>query len=177
MRPDLVFENIRGNVDTRVRKVLDGEADGAVLAMAGLRRLGLEDKVAETLDQSIMIPAPGQGIIAVEGRVDDADSLALAAATDDEETHTVARAERAFVRALGGGCDTPLGVYASLSDGRLYLQGVLASPDGSRLIRKNLYGVPQSPEEAGAGLARRILGAGGADLIGESGGSGREEAD
>jgi len=169
-RPDLVVESIRGNVDTRVRKALAGEGsglDGAVLALAGLRRLGLEGEVAERIPLSVMTPAPGQGIIGVEARSDDAEVLSLAAAIDDVPTHRAARAERAFVRALGGGCTTPLGAYAVARDGALEIQGVLASTDGRKLLRAEVTGDAADPEALGASLAGRILALGGGEILAE----------
>ena len=120
-RPDFVIESIRGNVDTRVRRAQESDPDSVVLAAAGLRRLGLDDRVAEYLPFSVMLPAPGQGIIGVEARADDAEALALGGAIDGAPTHLAARAERAFVRALGGDCTTPLGAHAVVQAGAMHI--------------------------------------------------------
>jgi len=164
-RPDCVIEGIRGNIDTRVRKALDGSYDGIVLAVAGLRRLGLEDHISEYIPLSVMLPAPGQGVIAVEARADDAEMLALTAGIDDIPTHLAARAERAFVRALGGGCTTPLGAYAAVHEDTIRLQGVVASPDGAVLLREKSLGSAADPEAVGAALARRLWEAGGKQML------------
>ncbi len=166
-RRDLAVENVRGNVDTRVRKALEGGFDGVVLAAAGLHRLGLESHIAEYLSLSIMLPAPCQGIVAVEARAGDGEMLAMAAAADDPSAHLAARAERAFVRALGGGCTTPLGAHAILEGGILRMEGLLATPDGTRLLREKVEGDAAFPERAGEDLAGRILAAGGRELLEE----------
>ena len=166
-RPDLVVESIRGNVDTRVRKARGPELDGVVLAAAGLRRLGLADQISEYIAPSVLLPAPGQGIIGVEARADDAECLALAASIDDAATHLAARAERAFVRALGGGCTTPLAAYAQMRADTIHIQGALASPDGRCLLREELVATAADPELAGIELARRLLADGGDVILAE----------
>lgn len=166
-RPDFVVESIRGNVDTRARKAREGDLDGVVLAAAGLRRLGLEDQIAEYLPLSVMLPAPGQGIIGIEARAGDAELLALGGAIDDWQTHLVARAERAFVWALGGGCTTPLGAHAGLQAdaSQIRIEGLLASPDGRQTLREALVGSATAPEAVGEELARRLLAAGGDAIL------------
>lgn len=165
LRPDLVVEDVRGNVDTRVRKALQGSLDAVVLAAAGLRRLGLEGHVTEYLSPSVMLPAPCQGIMGVEARAGDDDVLALAAAFNDPTARTAARAERAFVRALGGGCTTPLGAHAVVDGDALRIDGLLATPDGARLLREMVMGDKGFPEKAGEELAGRILAAGGREIL------------
>lgn len=164
-RPDLVIEDIRGNVDTRVRKVLRGDFDAVVLAAAGLRRLGLESHIAEYLPLSTMLPAPGQGIIAVEARAEEIAVLRIAAAVDDPDAHLAARAERAFVRALGGGCTIPLAAHATAEGGTLRIEGLLASPDGAILVRDRVDGDIAFPEFAGEQLADRIVASSGPELL------------
>ena len=164
-RPDLVVEDVRGNVDTRVRKALGGTLDAVVLAAAGLRRLGLEGHVTEYLPPSVMLPAPCQGIMGVEARAGDDDVLALAAAFDDPSARVVARAERAFVKALGGGCTTPLGAHAVIEGATIHIDGLLATPDGARLLRDTVEGEARFPEKAGEELAGRILAAGGREIL------------
>ncbi len=164
-RPDLVVESIRGNVDTRVRKALEGKYDGIVLAAAGLRRLGLEDRISEYMPLTVMLPAPGQGVIAVEARADDDEMLGLAAGIDDVPTHLAVRAERAMVRALGGGCTTPIGAYGVVEGEAIRLRGMLASPDGKLLVRAESSGSAQHPENVGAELAKQIWELGGGEVL------------
>lgn len=167
LRPDLRTENIRGNVDTRVRKVMDGDYDATILAAAGLHRLGLVAQIAEYLPLSSMLPAPGQGIVAVETRADDEEIQQVVRAIDDSVAHLAARAERAFVRALGGGCTTPLGAYATIGGGTLEMRGMLATPDGRVLLREAVTGSATAPEHAGELLAERLLAAGGVEILKE----------
>ncbi len=166
-RPDLAVQGLRGNVGTRVRKALEGGFDGVVLAAAGLRRLGLEAHVTEYLPLSIVLPAPGQGIVAVEARADDQEVLDIVAAADDPLSRLAARAERAFVQALGGGCTTPLGAFAWVEGDTLLLEGVLATPDGAKLLRERVEGGAAAPERIGEDLARLILAAGGPEILAE----------
>ena len=134
-RPDLVVKPIRGNVDTRVRKVLSGEYDAALLAAAGVTRLGLAAHVTEWIPADEMLPAPGQGALAVQCRTGDTETLLRLAAIDEQEVRAAVEAERAFLQHLGGGCSAPIAAYARLEHGRLCMTGVVASPDGRRLVR------------------------------------------
>ena len=162
LRPDLELRSIRGNVDTRVRKVHQREFDAVVLAAAGVRRLGLEDAVTEWLPLETMLPAPGQGALAVQCRAGDAPLLTLLAAIDDPGTRAATGAERAFLRALGGGCTAPVGAYAeAVRPGLVRMETLVASPDGGEVVRVKGEG---EPEELGERLAREALGAG-ADSI------------
>ncbi len=161
-------ESIRGNVDTRIRKVRDGEFDATVLAAAGVARLGLEDEVTEWLSPEAMLPAPGQGALAVQCRADDEPVVTLLAAIDDPGARASTTAERAFLRALGGGCAAPVAAFAALqsdaaSQGRMNvrLEGLVASPDGGQVVRVSGEG---EPLEVGERLAREALRAG-ADRI------------
>jgi len=162
LRPDLELRSIRGNVDTRVRKVREGEFDAVVLAAAGVRRLGLEDAVSEWLPLETMLSAPGQGALAVQCRAGDAPLLTLLAAIDDPGTRAATTAERAFLRALGGGCTAPVGAYAeAVRPGLVRMETLVASPDGHEVVRVEGEG---EPEELGERLAREALAAG-ADRI------------
>ena len=170
LRADLEVRSIRGNVDTRIRKVRDGEFGAAVLAAAGVKRLGLDGEVAEWLSADIMLPAPGQGAIAVQCRADDDRVLELLAAFDDLDARAATTAERAFLRELGGGCAAPVAAHAERADdhagddqlqGRLRLRGLVASPDGCQVVRVAGEG---TPEEVGRRLALEALAAG-ADRI------------
>ncbi|MHB1004827.1 MAG: hydroxymethylbilane synthase [Chloroflexota bacterium] len=165
LRPDCVILGLRGNVDTRVRKALDEQYDGIVLAAAGLHRLGLGEHIVEYLPVTVMVPASGQGIIAVEARAGDAEFLALAAAIDDSPTHHTADAERAFVRTLGGGCFTPLGVYATVSADTMHVVGLLASPEGDAVVRQSVDGPAGLAVALGERLARQVLAMGGEAIL------------
>lgn len=156
-RPDLDVRPIRGNVDTRVRKVLRGDYDAAILAAAGIRRLRMDGHVAEWLPLKVMLPAPGQGALAVQCRADDADTLELLATLDDGETRDATTAERAFLAALGGGCAAPIAAYAARSDSgaALQLRGLVAAQDGTQII--HVTGVGNDPLELGARVAERAL--------------------
>jgi hydroxymethylbilane synthase len=139
-RPDLDSRPLRGNVETRIRKVLEGEFDAAVLAGAGLLRLGLESEIAEWIPLEVMLPAPGQGALAIQCRADDREVLALLKPLDDPATRSAVTAERAFLESLGGGCSTPVGAYAQYDSDGLVLKAIVASTDGRRVIRLNGQG-------------------------------------
>ena len=167
LRPDLEVVLLRGNVDTRVRKVLDeGELDAAVLAASGLQRLGMDDVVSELLSPDSFLPAVGQGFLAIECREDDAASLALAALTQDPAARLAADAERAFLAAVGGGCKAPLGAHARTDNGRLTsLDGMISSLDGARLLRDRVAGPELSPQNAGLLLRDRLYALGAEALV------------
>ncbi len=162
LRPDLDIQNIRGNVDTRLRKLDEGQYDAILLACAGLRRLGWADRITEALAVETMCPAVGQGALAIETRADGGAGHAAASSLDDAETRRCVSAERALLGAMGGGCQVPLGAYASLVEGgRLRLQAVVVSPDGGTLVRDEACEVCHTPgaaAEIGAGVAGRLLG-------------------
>jgi hydroxymethylbilane synthase len=164
-RPDVTAAPIRGNVDTRLRKLRQGEYDALVLAAAGLRRLGLLDGTATALEPDEMLPAAGQGTLGVETRADDGGTRRLAEVLTDAETRTATLAERAFVEAIGGSCTTPLAAYARRSGAGLRLDAFLATPDGTRTLRDGAVGEPDAPEALGRGLAERFLAAGAAEII------------
>jgi len=162
LRPDLEIRSIRGNVDTRVRKVREGEFDAVLLAAAGIRRLGLEDDVTEWLSTETMLPAPGQGALAVQCRADDEPVVALLAAIDDPGTRAATTAERAFLRALGAGCTAPVAAHAgSVNLSHVEMVALVASTDGREVCRVEGHG---EPEELGERLAGEALAAG-ADRI------------
>jgi hydroxymethylbilane synthase len=164
-RPDVIATPIRGNVDTRLRKLQQGEYDALVLAAAGLRRLGLLDATATLLDPDEMLPAVGQGTLGVEARADDAEILELAEPLTDGETRTATLAERAFLKAVGGTCTTPLAAYARRAGPGLRLDAFVATPDGARVIRDRGDRRPGGPEALGRRLASRLLAAGGEAII------------
>jgi hydroxymethylbilane synthase len=164
-RPDVAAMPIRGNVDTRLRKLRQGEYDALVLAAAGLRRLGLLDATATLLEPDEMLPAVGQGTLGVETRADDGEILALAEPLTDGETRTATLAERAFLEAVGGTCTTPLAAYARRAGNRLKLDAFVATPDGARVMRDGEVGDPEAPEALGRRLAARLLAAGAEAII------------
>lgn len=155
MRPDLDLRPVRGNVDTRIRKLEEGEFEAIVLAAAGLRRLGLAGRIAELLEPSVMLPATGQGALAVETRAsgrgfDEVQPL------NHSATRVAVTAERAMLRALGGGCQVPIGGYARVRNGSVELDGLVIAPDGSRVVRASERGAAADAEAVGAALARRL---------------------
>ncbi|MFO7631769.1 MAG: hydroxymethylbilane synthase [Caldilinea sp.] len=154
--PHLRMADIRGNVDTRIRKALDpdGPYDATVLAMAGITRLECSEVVTETLSLDLMLPAPGQGALAVQCR-NDACVLALLAPLDDPATRAAVTAERAFLRGLGGGCSVPVAAYAYLSHNELYLRGRVAAHDGAVVVEVSVAGNYTEAEQLGATLADR----------------------
>ena len=168
LRPDLRIEEIRGNVDTRVRKALAADGpDAVVLAVAGLRRLGLERHISEYLAVETLVPAVGQGALAVEVRRADRRLRRLAALIDDAPTRQAVRAERAVLSELGGGCQVPLGAYASLdADGAtLALVAVVASPDGRRYLRAAASGPANQPARLGRRVATELRRGGADELV------------
>jgi hydroxymethylbilane synthase len=167
LRHDLDVVPIRGNADTRLRKVTDGEVDAVVLAYAGLTRIGRLEAVSEILDSAQMLPAPGQGALAVECRADRVDLIAILATLDDDETRAAVTAERALLAALEAGCSAPVGAYAALEDRTLHLIGVVAGYDGERQIRMSESGHPDEAERLGRDLAARMLAEGADQLMGE----------
>lgn len=164
-RPDLNVVEIRGNVDTRIRRLADGDFDGLVLAAAGMRRLGRASEIAFEFGDGLLTPAAGQGALAVEGREGD-QAEARAAALNDPSTVAAVACERAAVRALDAGCDTPVGVHASpAEDGRMRVRGFCGLPDGSEWIRDEHEGDASAAERIGHELAERMRGAGAAELL------------
>nr|WP_255575017.1 hydroxymethylbilane synthase [Caldovatus aquaticus] len=157
-RPDLKVATIRGNVQTRLAKVREGGAYAAtLLALAGLRRLGLEGEAALVLDAEAMVPAAGQGIVGVTVRADDTELRELLAAIEDPEARAVSTAERALLAALDGSCRTPIGGHARLlPDGRLHLTGLVARPDGSFLLKRSLTGTVAEAERLGRALGESL---------------------
>jgi hydroxymethylbilane synthase len=153
-RPDLSFGPLRGNIETRLAKA--ASYDAVVVAFAALQRLGLSDRVAEVLDPSVVLPQVGQGALGVECRADDRDAMARLAAIDDAGAHAAVRAERAFLAAMGGGCDLPVGALATPAGGRAWrLDGVLATLDGHVVLRAHRDGVDL--DDLGSAVATALL--------------------
>jgi hydroxymethylbilane synthase len=163
VRPDIGLLPLRGNVDTRVKKALDGEYDAIVLAAAGLTRLGRGAAIASYLAVEDMLPAPGQGALAVQCRKDDEATLSLLAGLEHPATRSEVGAERAFLKALGGGCSAPIAALGLARGGIIRLEGLVASRDGSALVRVRATG--GDPEELGRGLADEALARGAGELL------------
>ena len=163
--PHARFESIRGNVDTRLRKLDAGEVDMLVLACAGLRRLGLSDRISAPLAIAECVPAPGQGIIAIEVRADDERTRGAVAALNDPDARTALAAEQAVVAALGGGCQLPLGVFAELRRNDLAIRAVAASLDGSRIVHGEAAGNSAAAIETGTRLAQDLASRGAMELL------------
>jgi hydroxymethylbilane synthase len=164
-RPDLRIEPLRGNVDTRVRRLDAGELDAIVLASAGLIRLGLQSRITEYLDPMTSLPAVAQGVIGIECRSADARTIGLVSVLEHRPTRIAMDAERAFAHRLGGSCQSPIAAHARLDGPRLLLEGLVAEPDGSRLLRDSISGSIDEAAEVGRRLAERILAAGAGPLL------------
>jgi hydroxymethylbilane synthase len=163
--PGATFAPIRGNVDTRLRKLDAGGFDALVLAVAGLVRLGLGSRVSAHIPIEVCVPAPGQGIVAIEIRAEDGRIRALVEPLGDPASAMALTAERAVVTALGGGCQLPLGAIALHENGGLRIHGVVASPDGARVIRRDLAGTTSDPADLGRRLAEELARAGARDIL------------
>ncbi|MGC4049028.1 MAG: hydroxymethylbilane synthase [Paludibaculum sp.] len=164
LRPDLQIESVRGNLDTRLRKLDEGQFDAIMLAGAGLRRLGWGDRIAELLPPDIMCPAVGQGALAIETRDDGGDAYQICHRLDHAATRAAVTAERAVLASLGGGCQVPIGAYARVSGDALQLRSVVIDPDGQTLIVDETSGPVSDAEQLGTAAAGRLL-AGGAQKI------------
>ncbi len=171
LRPDLTIENIRGNVDTRLRKLDEGRYDAVVLACAGLRRLGLEDRIAEPLPVDVMIPAVGQGALGIEIRDEDGPVAEACRRLNHPPTRVAVDAERAFLAALGGGCQVPVGAHARMSGGELLLEAIVISPSGGRPVRGRVSGPADDAEALGRGLGEELLERGAREIMEEVYGS------
>jgi hydroxymethylbilane synthase len=163
-RPDLAIEPLRGNVETRFRKLEDEHLDGIMLAAAGLKRLERTPAHAIMLEPEAFVPAVGQGILAVEARADDRRARDLVAVLDDAETRACALAERSFLRRLGGSCNTPMAGHAMLEYASLRMVGAVLSEDGRRVLRDGVTGAPEDAEELGRWLAESLLAQGAATV-------------
>jgi len=163
-RPDLEILDLRGNVNTRLAKLDAGDYDAIILACAGLKRLGFDDRIRASLSPETSLPAIGQGAIGIECRNDDANTNNLIAILDDAETHICVDAERAMNARLGGGCQVPIAGFAELKDEQLQLRGLVGRVDGSEILRSAIFGQPLEAIEMGTALAEELL-ARGADTI------------
>jgi len=165
VRPDLRVEELHGNVDTRLRKLAEGELDGIVLAAAGLRRLGREDEIGFALPSDQMCPAPGQGALALQVRSDDKGAGDAAASVNDLKAMRELTAERTVVALLQATCNTPLGIYAQVEGEALAIEAFVGLPDGSEWIRDRHQGSAEEPSLVGAELTQRLLGAGAREIL------------
>jgi hydroxymethylbilane synthase len=163
--PGMGVTEIRGNVDTRLRKLSEGEVDGLVLAAAGLERLGIEPTHARRLRVDEMIPAPGQGCLAVQAREDDRSTRAVLSVLDDNASRRALEAERALTELLGGGCDVPMGAFAAAKDERIRLVAVVATADGAKLVRSAAEGT--DPAAVASMLAQRLRAEGAESILAE----------
>jgi hydroxymethylbilane synthase len=165
LRDDLVIKELRGNVDTRLRKLDEGEYDALILASAGLRRLGLENRISAALAASEMLPAVGQGALGIEMRSDDESAIAAVSKLNHKFTNLACTAERAFLRSLGGGCQLPIAAYAVVRDKRIRLEGLVAHPEGKRILRDKISGGLDEAEQLGSELGKRLLMSGADKLL------------
>jgi len=164
-RPDLRIELLRGNVDTRLRKQREGIVEATILAVAGLKRLGLLPKNSQVLDENEFLPAIGQGALGIETRADDAAVVARVKPLHHEATAIAVTAERAFLRRMGGSCRTPLAAKGHVEHGSVHLTALIARPDGTQVIRGEERGSSADAEEIGSRLAARLLAQGGEEIL------------
>ena len=163
--PQLRIEPLRGNVDTRVRKLDEGQYDAVILAAAGLRRLGLAHRITSVLAPEECLPAPGQGALGLECRIERTDLVELLGRLDDVATARCVRAERAFSRALAGSCNVPLGAHAEIAEGRMRLRGMVGTPDGARMVSGERTGPADDAEALGLALAEELRSRGAAEIL------------
>jgi len=165
VRPDLRVVPMRGNVDTRLRKLDSGELHAIVLAVAGLKRLKLSHRISHILHPETLLPAIGQGALGLEVRRDDEETVGLIDFLNHKETEITVKAERAFLTELEGGCQVPLAAFCRTENGQLRLEGMVAEPDGSKVLRDQMKGEENESEEMGIALARRLLAAGADEIL------------
>lgn len=157
LRPDINLVDMRGNVETRIKKMYEQELDGIVLAYAGVKRLGFEDKISDFLPHEVILPAVGQGAIAIEVRQGDTPNLELARSINHEPTDWATRTERSFLRVLEGGCQVPIGCYAEVKENNIIVEGLIASLDGRQVFRGIVQGNYQEADLIGRQLAHDLL--------------------
>jgi hydroxymethylbilane synthase len=167
IRPDLDVRDLRGNVDTRLRKVESGEYEAVMLAKAGLDRLGWSGRITETLSPEVFLPAVGQGAIAVECRLKDAEAAEVVAGLDDAESRTAIIAERSLLAALHGGCQVPLGAWARIERGELVMEACVCSVDGVQYIKQRATSTPEQAAELGGHVATLLMEAGAQSILEE----------
>ncbi len=165
LRPDLDLHPLRGNVDTRLRKLEQGEYDAIILAAAGLKRLGKAELVKQIIPAEILCPAAGQGALAIEIREGDSAARHLLAFLDDAAARTATTCERALLNRLGGGCQVPIGAFAEMRNGKLHLDAIVADPDGSKVLRESRDGELNDPERLGHVVGETLLSRGGDEIL------------
>lgn len=165
IRPDLDTVPVRGNVDTRIRKLESGEFHAIILAVAGLKRLGLASRIDERISSHLLMPAIGQGALGLEVRREDQKTMDLISFLNHGPTEMTVRAERAFLKELEGGCQVPIAAIGSLNDENLYLRGMVANLDGTEILKDEITGKKDKAEELGITLAKRLLDAGGREIL------------
>ncbi|MHB8277179.1 MAG: hydroxymethylbilane synthase [Candidatus Humimicrobiaceae bacterium] len=165
MRPDFIIKDIRGNLNTRIRKFDEQDYQAMVLAAAGIERLGWGDKITERLNPEEFLPAVGQGALGIEIRQKNKEILDLVAGLNHSNTDSAVRAERAMLRILGGGCQIPIGALGRVVDDKLVLRGLIGSLDGTKILRARDSGNPDFPEVLGQMLAERLIGQGGGEIL------------
>lgn len=164
-RPDIQISDLRGNINTRIKKYIESDWEAIILARAGVERIGFDDMISRVLPIYEMIPAVGQGALAVESRSSDNEIKKILSRINHRETELAVRCERAYLDALGGGCSTPIGAYAKLIDNKLEIKAMAASPDGQKYYKNSLTGPMENPEELGKAIANIILQNGAKDII------------
>ena len=164
-RPDLQISDLRGNVDTRLNKLVSEKLDGIVLAAAGLKRLGWEEKITQIIPKEICLPAVGQGALAIETRADDIEIQELLSFLNNNDSFYATTGERAFLRTVEGGCQVPVGVYGMVDNNLLELEAVIATIDGKTIIRDKIKGDTKTAEFLGEELAKKMLAAGGLKIM------------
>lgn len=167
LRPDIVLVDMRGNVETRIKKMYEQELDGIVLAYAGVKRLGFENKISDFLPHEVILPAVGQGAIAIEVRQEDGPTLELAGRINHKPTDWATQTERSFLRVLEGGCQVPIGCYAEVKGENITVEGLIASLDGRRVFRGSMQGSCQEADLIGQQLAHYLLQKGAAEVLAE----------
>ena len=165
LRPDLIVKELRGNVNTRLRKLDEGQYDAIILAAAGLLRLKMEDRIANYIEPEVSLPAVGQGAVGIECRLDDQQTIELLKPLEHAKTRQRVTAERAMNLALQGGCQVPIGSYSIFKGNQLFLRGLVGSVDGKKIIRKEITGNPEDAEQMGLSLAKQLLDCGAKEIL------------
>jgi hydroxymethylbilane synthase len=167
LRPDLDIGQLRGNLDSRIRKMEEGRYDAIILAAAGLRRLGWDGKIRQYLAPDLSLPAIGQGALGIEIRIDDSRTLDAVGFLNDRDTSLAVRAERGFLKKLEGGCQVPIAAYGRTEGGTIHLAGLIGRPDGTEIVRGSRSGPVEDPESIGIALAGELLSRGGKAILDE----------
>jgi len=166
-RKDIQVKDLRGNVDTRIRKLEEGQYDGIILAYAGLKRLGLEGKVKQVFSPEEIIPAVAQGLLGIEARLDDKETVNIVSVLNHRESSIRAEAERSFLKTLEGGCQVPLGAYSTVEGDKLKIAGFVADLEGERFFKKSIQGDISSVKELGETLAKKLIDMGAGKILQE----------